>query len=350
MAGLGSGTAACPFAGAVLGTTGDAKRSLGWVTNGRAINCWTRLEGKPGCPSLGSTPTGTGTASSCVILPVWLQRGWRARGFGKGPRGRRRLLGPAAQLAHCPLPPNRRLSPRWPAVLPTFPLGRSPPRLTSAHPTLGSKDALPTRRPLAQLVVVTRPPDVYHWAQLRFLSSSSADLKGAPRDPSCWAVGGPSPLDASPVWRGRDSEGQPAEDSLSGQLPGPWWLDHPDFPVEGTPNWPPLPPGRRRRGALLRQCHAEALPAGSPPHPVNTRRHPTAQKHPRPRARMKKIFLKELRLFSISEILRLCMRPGRLPKRPAKVKGSCPASCVVSSKPSWPGPRLQRRTVRSSGR
>lgn len=31
---LESGTPECPFAGAALGTAGDTKRSLGWVTNG----------------------------------------------------------------------------------------------------------------------------------------------------------------------------------------------------------------------------------------------------------------------------------------------------------------------------
>lgn len=127
-------------------------------------------------------------------------------------------------------------------------------------------------------------------------------LKGAPLDPSCRAWGGLSPgclPSAEGRCRGRDSEGQPAEDCLGGQLWGRGGQATLTF-------W--------RRGHLagllfLLGEDAEtafsgcAMPRPSRPGPlrVNTRRRPTAQKHPR--AKMKKIFLKELRLLSISETL-----------------------------------------------
>lgn len=108
-------------------------------------------------------------------------------------------------------------------------------------------------------------------------------LKGAPLDPSCRAWGGLSPgclPSAEGRCRGRDSEGQPAEDCLGGQLWGRGGQATLTF-------W--------RRGHLagllfLLGEDAEtafsgcAMPRPSWPGPLrmNTRRRPTAQKHPPP--------------------------------------------------------------------
>lgn len=114
----------------------------------------------------------------------------------KAPQGKWQLLGPVAQRLHSS-PAVHCLRIAWlsllgPAVPPTFPLGRSPPRLTSAHPTLGSM-AAPPPRPLAQLVLVTWPRMFTAGLTPPFSPPAVQILKGAPLDPSCWASGGPLP-------------------------------------------------------------------------------------------------------------------------------------------------------------
>ena len=58
-------------------------------------------------------------------------------------------------------------------------LGWSPPRLTSAHPTLQASEAGPPPPPVSQLVVVTGPQMFTKGLALRLLSSGTQILKGA---------------------------------------------------------------------------------------------------------------------------------------------------------------------------
>lgn len=71
---------------------------------------------------------------------------------------------------------NKRLALFPPVVLPAFILGWSPPRLTSAHPTLQlSKACVPTPRPLTQLVVVTASPQMFTKGSLCIFSPLLTD-------------------------------------------------------------------------------------------------------------------------------------------------------------------------------
>lgn len=116
---------------------------------------------------------------------------------------------------------HRTVSASRPPVLLAFVLGWSPPRLTSAHPTLQPEGGLPApQRPLAQLVAVTaEPSDVYQRACSAFsLLWHRRVLKGPRWFSFSWATG--SPLLSGFLLLGCGVPSPSGFLTLGGQVPG----------------------------------------------------------------------------------------------------------------------------------